>query len=219
MRMFTGIVEKLGRVIATERRYRDGSIQIDGGWDLTEIGLGDSICINGVCLTVSSLEGTTFKVDVSSETLSRTNLGDLRTGESVNLERALRFCDRLGGHLVTGHVDGTGIIHETLREGDSYRFEFEISEEVSRTLVGKGSVAVDGISLTVSGLDRRFFQVYVIPYTLERTTLKLRTPGDRVNIETDIIGKYAEKILSPQREGLTLEALMKSGFLGDGLKK
>jgi riboflavin synthase len=211
--MFTGIIEKLGKVVAVERRERDGSIQIDGGWDLTEIGLGDSICVNGACLTVSSVEGTTLVADVSAETLGRTNLGGLRSGESVNLERALRLSDRLGGHLVMGHVDGTGTIHETRREGDSYRFEFEVSVELSRTLVEKGSVAVDGISLTVSGLKEGLFQVYVIPYTLERTTLKLRKPGDPVNIETDIIGKYVEKILSPEREGLTLETLRKSGFL------
>ncbi len=180
---------------------------------MTEIALGDSICINGVCLTVSSLEDTTFGVDVSAETLSRTNLGEMGVGEPVNLERALRLCDRLGGHLVMGHVDGTGTVHDILREGDSFRFDFEVSEEISRTLVEKGSVAVDGTSLTVSGLDRRSFQVYVIPYTLAGTTLKLRRPGDHVNIETDIIGKYVEKILSAPREGLTLETLIKSGFL------
>lgn len=211
--MFTGIVEKLGRVIAAERRNRDGAIRIDGGWDLTEISLGDSICVNGVCLTVSSLEGTTFAVDVSGETLRRTNLGDLRSGASVNLERALRLCDRLGGHLVTGHVDGIAIVNERIQEGDSYRYQFEVSREVSRTLVEKGSVAVDGISLTVSGLDNRFFQAYIVPYTFERTTLKLRERGDRVNIETDVIGKYVEKMLSPQREGLSLEKLVESGFV------
>lgn len=211
--MFTGIVEKLGRVTGTESRDRGGSIQIDGGWSLTEIGLGDSICINGVCLTVSSTEGTIFGVDVSAETLRRTNLGDLRPGESVNLERALRLGDRLGGHLVTGHVDGAGIIQGTSREGDSYRFEFEIPETVSRVLVEKGSVAVDGISLTVSGVDNRSFQVHIIPYTLESTTLRMRAPGDRVNIETDIIAKYVERILSPRQGGLTLETLRKSGFV------
>ncbi len=212
-RMFTGIVEKLGKVIATERRDRDGSLRIDGGWDLTEIGLGDSICVNGVCLTVSSTEGKIFSVDVSGETFGRTNLGGLRAGEPVNLERALRLSDRLGGHLVTGHVDGTGVLRETRQEGDSFRFEFEIAEEACRLLVEKGSVAVDGISLTVSGVEKDVFQVYVIPYTLGNTTLKLRQPGDRVNIETDIIGKYVEKVLSPRREGLTLEKLTKSGFL------
>lgn len=211
--MFTGIVEKLGRVVAIERRGRDGAIRIDGGWGLTEIALGDSICVNGVCLTVSSLEGKILAVDVSGETLRRTNLGDLGSGDSVNLERSLRLCDRLGGHLVTGHVDGTGTINERFREGDSYRFRFEIPEELSPTVVEKGSVAVDGISLTVSSADGRFFQAYVIPYTFERTTLKLRKPGDWVNIETDIIGKYVRKILSPQRKGVTLETLMNSGFL------
>jgi riboflavin synthase len=211
--MFTGIVEKLGTVVAMESRDRGGSIRVDGGWNLTEIRLGDSICVNGACLTVSSLDGTTFVADVSAETLNRTNLGTLRPGDQVNLERALRLSDRLGGHLVTGHVDGAGRVREGLREGDSYRFVFEISEDLSRTLVGKGSVAVDGISLTVSKLERSFFEVYVIPYTLETTTLKWRKPGDRVNIETDIIGKYVEKFLSTEREGLTLDTLVKSGFL------
>jgi len=211
--MFTGIVEKLGTVVAMESRDRGGSLRVDGGWNLTEIRLGDSLCVNGACLTVSSLDGTTFAADVSAETLNRTNLGALRSGDRVNLERALRLSDRLGGHLVTGHVDGGGRVREGLREGDSYRFAFEISEDLSRTLVGKGSVAVDGISLTVSKLERSFFEVYVIPYTLKTTTLKWRKPGDQVNIETDIIGKYVERFLSTEREGLTLDTLMKSGFL------
>ncbi len=211
--MFTGIIEKLGRVMTIERRDRDGAIHIEGGWDLTEIGLGDSICVNGVCLTVSSLEGTAFSADVSGETLRRTNLGSLRPGELVNLERALRLSDRVGGHLVTGHVDGTGTVRDILRQGDSYRFQFEISADVFRTLVEKGSVAVDGVSLTVSGLDRGSFEVYVVPYTFEKTTLQYKKPGDHVNIETDLIGKYVEKMLSSKGEGLTLEKLIKSGFV------
>lgn len=211
--MFTGIIEKLGTVVAVHKRDRDGAVQVDGGWDLTEIGLGDSICVNGACLTVTALDGTAFVADVSVETLNRTNLGILQPGDQVNLERALRLSDRLGGHLVTGHVDGTGRVREGVREGDSYRFVFEVSDHLSRTLVGKGSVAVDGISLTVSKLEKGFFDVYVIPHTLERTTLKWRRPGDRVNIETDIIGKYVEKFVSPDGEGLTLETLVKSGFL------
>jgi riboflavin synthase len=211
--MFTGIIEKLGRVVATQRRNTDGTIQIDGGWGLTDIRLGDSICVNGICLTVSLLEGGVFTVEGSGETLRRTTLGDLRPGDAVNLERALRLSDRLGGHLVTGHVDGTGTINQKTREGDSYQFRFEVSPALSRSLVEKGSVAVDGISLTVSALKKSSFQVYIIPYTLEKTTLKLRERGDRVNIETDVIGKYVEKMLSPQREGVTLEKLIKSGFV------
>jgi riboflavin synthase len=211
--MFTGIIEKLGRVVATQRRNTDGTIQIDGGWGLTDIRLGDSICVNGICLTVSLLEGGVFTVEGSGETLRRTTLGDLRPGDAVNLERALRLSDRLGGHLVTGHVDGTGTINQKTREGDSYQFQFEVSPALSRSLVEKGSVAVDGISLTVSALKKSSFQVYIIPYTLEKTTLKLRERGDRVNIETDVIGKYVEKMLSPQREGVTLEKLIRSGFV------
>jgi riboflavin synthase len=211
--MFTGIVERLGRVVAAESRGRDGAIRIDGGWDLTEIGLGDSICVNGACLTVSRLEGITFTVNASAETLGRTNLGDLRTGQLVNLERALRLSDRLGGHLVTGHVDGTGTIQRIQKRGDSHCFEFEVPEKICRTLVEKGSVTIDGISLTVSGLEKLFFQVYIIPYTIEKTTLRMRRPGDRVNVETDIIGKYVERIISPGSGGLTVDTLTKSGFL------
>jgi riboflavin synthase len=211
--MFTGIIEKLGTVVAVHKRDRDGTVQVDGGWDLTEIGVGDSVCVNGACLTVSSVDRTAFVADVSVETLSRTTLGTLQPGDPVNLERAMRLSDRLGGHLVTGHVDGTGRVREALREGDSYRFVFEVAGDLSRTLVEKGSVAVDGISLTVSRLGEGFFEVYVIPHTLERTTLNRRGSGDRVNIETDIIGKYVEKFMSSGREGLTLETLEKSGFL------
>jgi len=211
--MFTGIIEKLGTVVAVHKQDRDGSIRVDGGWGLTEIGMGESICVSGACLTVSSLDGTVFGAHVSVETLNRTNLGALQPGDPVNLERALRLSDRLGGHLVTGHVDGTGRVREVVREGDSYRFVFEIGDDLSRTLVAKGSVAVDGISLTVGRLEKGFFDVYVIPHTLEKTTLRWRRPGDRVNIETDIIGKYVEKFVSPDRQGLTLETLGKSGFL------
>jgi riboflavin synthase len=211
--MFTGIVEKLGRVASIERRAGEGTIRIESGWDLTEIGIGDSISVNGACLTISSLEGTVFSAHASTETLQRTTLGYLPIGGLVNLERALRVSDRLGGHLVTGHVDGVGAVRRIHRQGESVLFEFEISPQVSRTLVEKGSVAVDGISLTVSGLNGRFFQVQVIPHTLEGTTLKVKKPGDSVNIETDIIGKYIEKLLSPQRAGVTLELLKENGFL------
>jgi riboflavin synthase len=211
--MFTGIIEKLGRVIGTERHGGGGSVQIESGWALTDVGLGDSISVNGACLTVSSLRGGVFGADVSGETLRRTNLGDLNTGEQVNLERALRLSDRLGGHLLTGHIDGTGTVREAKREGDSFRYEFDVPEQISRGLVEKGSVAVDGISLTVGRWNGSSLQVYVIPYTLEKTTLQFRRPGDRVNIETDILGKYVEKMLSSRKDGLSLETLKESGFL------
>lgn len=211
--MFTGIVERVGRVNAVERREGEGGLLIDGGWDLTEIGAGDSICVSGACLTVSSVQGTTFSADVSAETLAKTNLGSLQPGELVNLERALRLSDRLGGHLVTGHVDGTGTLLTTHREDGSYRFAFEVSEEIATLLVEKGSVAVDGISLTVSRVEKNVFRVDIVPYTLERTTLRVKRPGDSVNIETDLIGKYVQRFLSHEAEGLTLETLRKSGFL------
>jgi len=211
--MFSGIVEKLGRVVAAESRDEGALIRIDGGWSLTEAGLGDSISVNGVCLTVSSLAGTVFGAEVSAETLRRTNLGDLRPGDSVNLERALRLSDRVGGHLVTGHVDGTGVVRGISGEGDAQRFEFDVPAEISRLLAEKGSVAVDGISLTIGKVRPESFEVHVVPYTLENTTLKTRSTGDRVNIETDIIAKYVEKILSPGGGGVTVETLRRSGFL------
>lgn len=184
---------------------------------MTEVGLGDSISVNGVCLTVAQKEGTRIVVDLSTETLERTTLGGLRVGERVNLERALRLSDRLGGHIVTGHIDGVGWVTEVKREGDFLRLRIKLPKEASRYVVEKGSIAVDGVSLTVNEVKGEEIELALIPYTLEKTTLEERKKGDRVNVEADILGKYVEKILGERRqkkEGLSEAFLMEHGFFG-----
>ncbi len=211
--MFTGIVQRIGRVVRFERRHEGGSLYFDGGWDTTEVAIGESLSVNGICLTVTSGIGTVLKADVSGETLQRTTLKEMCPGDPINLERALRLADRLGGHLVMGHIDGIGTIREKAREGDSYRFEIAAPEDTLRVLVEKGSVALDGISLTIGRLQSSFFQVFVVPYTFENTTLNVKKVGDPINVETDIIGKYVQRFLSPNKGNVTLETLMKAGFL------
>lgn len=182
--------------------------------------LGDSISVSGVCLTVSRMEATSVFMDVSGETLSRTTLGLHKQGDLVNLERALRLTDRLGGHLVLGHVDGIGRILERKARNNSWLLKIEIPETLSRYIIEKGSIAVDGISLTINACENTFFEVNIIPHTGTQTTLLKKNVGETVNVETDLIGKYVEKLLfkqSPEQEGkkssgLTLETLLKYGF-------
>ena len=176
--------------------------------------------VDGVCLTVVSWEGRTFTVDVSQETLSRTKLARCRPGDEVNLERALKFGDRLGGHLVNGHVDGRAKVGSIERKGDSWVFVFEIGAELSRYLIEKGSVAVNGVSLTINRTDVRSFEVNVIPHTAQVTTMGKLRVGDEVNIEVDIIGKYVEKFVgkirdsgSSSKNSMDRDFLEKHGFL------
>jgi riboflavin synthase len=185
---------------------------------LAEAVLGESIAVNGACLTVTATGGGGFSVDVSAESLSRTTLGGLKTGGQVNLERALKLGDRLGGHLVSGHVDCVGKINAKQQVGDSIRFTVSIPPEHLLYIVEKGSVTVEGISLTVNQVDASGFSLNIIPHTMSGTTLKLAAEGDSVNIETDLIGKYVARLLNrdePQsggNEGLTREQLAKLGF-------
>lgn len=175
--------------------------------------IGDSICVNGVCLTVVEMDGAAFSADVANETLKVTNLGDLRVGQKVNLERALRLSARIGGHLVTGHVDAVGRIREKKQEGNSWRIFIETPESALPYIIKKGSVAVDGISLTVADVEKTGFSIAMIPHTAKLTTLGSKSTGDSVNLETDIIGKYVEKLLAGRVEGdVSLELLKKSGF-------
>ncbi len=189
--MFTGIVEEVGTVAAV----REGGLAIRAATVLSDAHVGDSICINGVCLTVTAIKGDTFTVDTVPETLRRSNLGDLRAGDPVNLERALLPSTRMGGHFVQGHIEGTGTLVEQRPDGDAWLLRFEVPPELARYIVEKGFIAVDGISLTVVSRDAHSFVVTVIPFTRTHTNLGTRTVGDRVNLETDILAKYVEQLV------------------------
>lgn len=209
--MFTGIIQGIGTVRRMTRQGADALILIDAPWDGSDLKIGDSVAVNGVCLTVTTKSGQGFTAYVSSETLGRTNLNLLKTGDKVNLEKALRMSDFLSGHIVLGHVDGLGKIREKTVCADSIVCGVEVPPDLSRYLVEKGSVAIDGISLTVNRCDKNRFYVNIIPHTAQETILKINKIGDTVNIETDILGKYVEKLLhAPQ--GLGLDFLQLHGF-------
>ncbi|MEW5762663.1 MAG: riboflavin synthase [Bacillota bacterium] len=213
--MFTGIVEALGTVRAVRVRPEGASLTVEAANIAPHIRVGDSIAVNGVCLTATAHTEHAFTADVMAETLAKTNLGVLRPGARVNLERALRLGDRLGGHLVTGHVDGVGRILARNPAGIATVFTIGAPPEVARYLIPKGSVAVDGISLTVidAGPDR--FTVSVIPHTAAVTTLGFKKPGDTVNLEADLIGKYVAHLLArgAGERGISLEFLAGHGFI------
>jgi riboflavin synthase len=215
--MFTGLIEDLG----TLRDIRMGSLQaqlsVATNLPMAELTLGESIAVNGVCLTVTSFGDGAFVADVSPETLDCTSLGRLSRGARVNLERALRLSDRLGGHLVSGHVDGMAKIVGLHQDGNAWRFSFQAEAAVMHFLVAKGSVAIDGVSLTVNDVSETTFSLAIIPHTMSLTTLQERKIGDEVNIETDLIGKYVARFLrkgdSDKPQGVTMDALAKHGFL------
>ena len=188
--MFTGIVEELGTVGG----IKSGVLIVDASLVLDDLDVKDSICVNGACLTVTELTGTGFQVDVVPETLRRTNLGALTSGSKVNLERSLQMGGRLGGHIVQGHVDGTGEISSIAEDGDAYLYSFSVSPELSRYIVQKGFICVDGISLTVVDCADDEFTVTLIPYTREHTVLGTKSEGNKVNLEADIMAKYIEKL-------------------------
>ena len=213
--MFTGIIENKGKVLRVEYRGQEKRLTIEIPTDLTDLKLGDSININGVCLTVVEKKGQTIVLDLSPETLGKTILGELKEGDNVNLERALRLADRLGGHIVTGHIDGIGVIEEKRKERDFFSVKVRIPQPLSKYVVQKGSIAIDGISLTVNDCRGDEIQLTLIPYTLERTTLIDKREGDRVNVETDILGKYVEKIVNRGEGGsgrIDLSFLKEHGF-------
>ena len=187
---------------------------IGSGLPTAEIKLGDSIAVDGACLTVTDIQPQGFSVDVSPESLQRSTLGKKRAGDRVNLERALRLCDRLGGHLVSGHIDGLGVLSSREKSGEFIRLVFSAPEQLLKYIIEKGSVAVDGISLTVNTVTGRDFSVMIIPHTLEKTTLAGKGPGDQVNIENDLIGKYVEKLMGKRDAdgGITLDFLAKHNF-------
>jgi riboflavin synthase len=214
--MFTGIVEDKGRVERISLRGGEKRLTIEMPPNLTEVQLGDSINVNGACLTVAGMQEKRIEVDLSSETLDKTTLGELREGDRVNLERALRISDRLGGHIVTGHIDGIGVISEAASEREFLRFSIQLPAGLSRYVVEKGSIAIDGVSLTVNLCRGDEIGLTLIPYTLAKTTLIEKKTGGRVNVETDLLGKYVEKILgrdNQKREGLDEAFLKKHGFI------
>lgn len=209
--MFTGIIEELGTV----ERVGAGRITVRAQRVLEGTRLGDSIAVNGVCLTVTHLTGADFTADVMPETLRRSSLGQLRPGSRVNLERAMAADGRFGGHIVSGHIDGMGQILALRDEGNAVWITIAAPPELLRGIVEKGSVAIDGVSLTVAAVTDQDFSVSIIPHTGGQTTLLHRRPGEQVNLETDIIGKYVSRLLAPERApkgGITREFLTQYGF-------
>lgn len=211
--MFTGIIEEVGKVERMIRSKTGARIRVTASAVLEDTRLGDSISTCGVCLTVSELGKNFFEADVMNETLSRSRLGDLQPGSPVNLERALQLNARLGGHLVTGHIDGTGRIESITQDGNALWFTISAPKDILRYLIEKGSVSIDGISLTVVSADERAFRVSIIPHTAAQTTLQNMGPGDKVNLECDMMGKYAEKLLYGSDEHRAKKSRLTKSFL------
>jgi len=217
--MFTGLIEDVGTVCRVQRQTDSFRLTVQCGELATdEIAIGDSIAVNGICLTVVSLQPGQFCADVSPETVAKTTLANLKPGGSVNLERALTLSSRLGGHLVYGHVDEIAVLATRSVEQNCIRMGFRLSRGTNRYLVAKGSVAIDGVSLTVNSVGEEDFTIAVIPHTLEKTTLKDRKIGDAVNIEVDIIAKYVERLLllpseEENKNKLNSQFLAKHGFM------
>ncbi|MBW1952633.1 MAG: riboflavin synthase [Deltaproteobacteria bacterium] len=215
--MFTGLIEGIGEITRITRVADALRLSVSPPFDLAEVRLGDSIAVSGTCLTVVELTASDFTVEVSAETLARTTLSLKKRRDLVNLERALRLGDRLGGHLVTGHIDTVGTLLEKVVGPQSWRLKFALSPQWSRYVIEKGSIAVEGISLTVNGCGPDWFMVNIIPYTAQHTTIGGLATGARVNIETDIIGKYVAKLLGPKgktsESGITPDLLLRHGFI------
>ncbi|MEW6606576.1 MAG: riboflavin synthase [bacterium] len=207
--MFTGIIEEIGII----KQKSNNFLVIQAKKVLEDLKQGDSISVNGVCLTTIEFTKDTFKVNMMPETLKLTNLGMVSIGDEVNLERALRLTDRLGGHIVTGHIDGLGRIVDKITQGDNQILQISILPQVSKYIVKKGSVAVEGLSLTVADVQAEEFKICLIPHTLKITTLGKKNIGDLLNIEVDILGKYAEKFLNKgKKKEISLDFLSMQGF-------
>jgi riboflavin synthase len=217
--MFTGIIEGKGRLLAKRKAGGGLTFDLEAGFELTDPSEGESIACNGVCLTAYNISGRRFCVDVSPETLLRTKLGKLAVGDSVNMERALRLSDRLGGHMVSGHVDCLAEVGERKELGDYTLFTFRVPEDVSRYIIEKGSITIDGISLTVNSCSPGSFDVSIIPHTLKVTTLGELKGGHQVNIEVDVVGKYIENLLfagkGPVASGGKSDQEITPGFLAE----
>jgi len=221
--MFTGIIEGFGTISGIKRSGQSRRMAINADYELDHTKIGDSITVNGACLTVVSFRERRFEVDVSPETVAKTTLGKAKIGDRVNLERALRISDRIDGHLVSGHIDGIGTIKSRKTQENAIIITFNIPETVADYIIKKGSVAVDGISLTVNECDHESFQVSIIPHTAKLTTLGFKKISDSVNVETDMIGKYVERFVTQMQSGeskkeagkssIDMQFLAKTGFL------
>jgi len=214
--VFTGIVEEIGTVKKISRGQK-AYLEIQADKIFSDIHIGDSIAVNGVCLTVTDFSGKIFTADVMNETFSRSSLGNLKNGSHVNLERAMSANGRFGGHIVSGHIDGTGKIINIRKDDNAVWYKISTDENIMKYTVEKGSIAVDGISLTVAKVGKDNFSISIIPHTREETILSEKKSGDYVNLENDIIGKYVEKFLNfnkPEKSGITMKFLTENGFGG-----
>lgn len=214
--MFTGIIEEVGTVVSVKRGGQSSVIRVRASKILEDLHIGDSIAVNGVCLTAVTFDGQGFTADVMNETFERSTLKMIRSGDPVNLERAMSAGGRFGGHMVAGHVDGTGTVMSIKQDANAVWFTVEAPPEIMRYCIKKGSVAMDGISLTIADIGTSWFQVSVIPHTLKQTVLGSKKQGDPLNLENDMIGKYVEKLLEPkttaQSSGVTEQMLINAGF-------
>jgi len=221
--MFTGIIESFGTIKRIEPKGQGKELHIECGLDLSESKIGDSIAVNGACLTIVNIEKNVFKVDMAPETVERTTFKQLRPGSKVNIERALKLSGRIDGHLVSGHIDGTGIISSIKRNSNAIIIKIDVPPKLSSDMIEKGSVAIEGVSLTINKCSDTDFQVSIIPHTADITTIGFKRVGDQVNIETDMIGKYVKKILMGSnskndalpkgQEGINIGLLARNGFL------
>jgi riboflavin synthase len=212
--MFTGIIAAIGTIEAVQPKGGDLCLQVSAQQlDISDVKLGDSVAVNGVCLTVVAISGTTLSFDVSRESLDRTSLGVVQTGSEMNLEKALAVGDRLGGHFVSGHVDGLGIVTAHQESARSVQFRFQVPSELERYIAEKGSICIDGVSLTVNNVADNWFEVNVIPHTMQETIMSSYRVGTKVNLEVDLIARYLERLLPEQESSLTRETLLKNGFI------
>lgn len=215
--MFTGLIEEIGEIKSIEKGAKSARITIKAEKILEGTKLGDSIATNGVCLTVTEFNKSSFCVDVMAETIRSSNLGKLKPGAYVNLERALRVGDRLGGHIVSGHIDGIGIIVDFYKEENATWVSVETKKDILKYIVHKGSITIDGISLTVAYVDENIFKVSIIPHTKDETTLLIKKIGDEVNLENDMMAKYVEKLMKygetqKEKKSISMDFLEKNGF-------
>lgn len=217
--MFTGIIEEVGSMQNIKHGAKSSIITVLGSKIFEDMKIGDSIAVNGVCITVTTFSNNTFTADVMNETLSRSSLGSLKKGSYVNLERAISANGRFGGHIVSGHIDGTGEISNIKKDDNAIWYTIKAKSELLKYIVEKGSITIDGISLTVAIVDNQGFSVSIIPHTVKETTLSHRQIGDNVNLENDVIGKYVEKLITfggkkkeQEQNNITKEFLMKNGY-------